>query len=62
MVNVAPVLQRTTAKYRRQAKVLAITSGKGGVGKSNIAAKLGTGLASQPYKEGFFRKVVNWFA
>jgi len=62
MGNGALGLQRMTESCQRQAKVLAVTSSKGGVGKSNIAAKLGNGLAAQPYDEGFLRKVVNWFS
>jgi len=40
MGNGALGLQRMTESCQRQAKVLAVTSGKGGVGKSNIAANL----------------------
>ncbi|MHC4159870.1 MAG: MinD/ParA family protein [Planctomycetota bacterium] len=45
MGNGALGLQRMTESCGRQAKVLAITSGKGGVGKSNIAANLAVCLA-----------------
>jgi len=51
-------LQQITENCRHQAEVLAITSGKGGVGKTNMAAKLSNGSAAQPNKEGFFIKLL----
>jgi flagellar biosynthesis protein FlhG len=46
MGNEAVHLQQMMENYQRQAKVLAITSGKGGVGKTNIAANLAICLAA----------------
>lgn len=46
MKNEALQLQQMMEDYRRPAKVLAITSGKGGVGKTNIAANLAICLAA----------------
>jgi len=45
MGNGALGLQRMTESCQRQAKVLAVTSGRGEVGKSNIAANLAICLA-----------------
>lgn len=42
--------------------VLAYPKAKISTSLSALAAKLGSGLAAQPYNEGFFRKVVNWFS
>ena len=39
-------LQKAMANYPKKAKVLAVTSGKGGVGKTNISANLSVCLAS----------------
>ncbi|MEM6561837.1 MAG: MinD/ParA family protein [Planctomycetota bacterium] len=41
----APVQRETRAPRQRRAKVIAVTSGKGGVGKTNIAVNLATTLA-----------------
>lgn len=46
MKNEAFQLQQMIEQYRRPAKVLAITSGKGGVGKTNISANLAICLAA----------------
>jgi len=54
MGNEAFHLQRTTQNYKRQAKVLAITSGKGGVGKTSIAANLAVCLAASRKKTTLF--------
>ena len=43
-------LQQLMENSRRPAKVLAITSGKGGVGKTNIAANLAICLAASQKK------------
>jgi len=45
MSNEAIYLRQTIENYRRPAKVLAITSGKGGVGKTNISANLAICMA-----------------
>ncbi len=50
MKNEAIHLQQMMANCQRPAKVLAITSGKGGVGKTNIAANLGVCLAASQKK------------
>ncbi len=50
MQNEAICLQEIAAGSRRQAKVLAVTSGKGGVGKTNIAANLALCLAGSGKK------------
>lgn len=50
MRNKALHLQQTMESCQRQAKVLAITSGKGGVGKTNIAANLAICLAASQKK------------
>ena len=47
-------LQRIQQNYQRQAKVLAITSGKGGVGKTSIAANLAVCLAASRKKTILF--------
>ena len=46
MANEAIYLRQMMENYRGPAKVLAITSGKGGVGKTNIAANLAICLAA----------------
>ena len=50
MTNEALCLRETFESCQGRAKVLAITSGKGGVGKTNIAANLGTCLAASNKK------------
>jgi len=50
MVNETNHLQQTMQTYSRLAKVLAVTSGKGGVGKTNIAANLAICLAASGKK------------
>jgi len=50
MANEMLYLQRVMENCRRPAKVLAITSGKGGVGKTNIAANLAICLAASGKK------------
>ena len=50
MGNESLYLQRMMKSYERPAKVLAITSGKGGVGKTNIAANLAICLAASQKK------------
>ena len=50
MGNEALHLQQMMGNCRRRAKVLAITSGKGGVGKTNIAANLAICLAASQKK------------
>lgn len=50
MRNEALHLQQTMENCRRPARVLAITSGKGGVGKTNIAANLAICLAASRKK------------
>ena len=50
MANETTHLQQMMANCQRQAKVLAITSGKGGVGKTNIAANLAICLAASRKK------------
>lgn len=46
----------------RKPVVLAYPKARISSSLSALAAKLGNGLAAQPYNEGFFRKVVNWFS
>lgn len=47
---VAPVEAAPQARpTRRSAKIVAVSSGKGGVGKSNVAVNLSIALASPPY-------------
>jgi flagellar biosynthesis protein FlhG len=46
MANEAIYLRQMMENYRGPAKVLAITSGKGGVGKTNVAANLAICLAA----------------
>ncbi|MCP4259847.1 MAG: MinD/ParA family protein [Planctomycetes bacterium] len=50
MINETLYLQQIMENHKRPASVLAITSGKGGVGKSNIAANLGICLAASGKK------------
>jgi len=50
MTNKALGLREAFESCRAKAKVLAITSGKGGVGKTNIAANLGISLAASNKK------------
>jgi flagellar biosynthesis protein FlhG len=50
MGNEAVHLQQMMESCQRQAKVLAITSGKGGVGKTNIAANLAVCLSASRKK------------
>jgi flagellar biosynthesis protein FlhG len=50
MINELPHLQQMTQNCSRSAKVIAITSGKGGVGKTNIAANLAICLAASQKK------------
>jgi flagellar biosynthesis protein FlhG len=50
MRNEALKLERTFQNCQRKAKVLAITSGKGGVGKTNTAANIGICLAASGKK------------
>lgn len=44
------VMQKKTKKERRQTRILAVTSGKGGVGKSNFALNFALGLVEQNKK------------
>jgi Mrp family chromosome partitioning ATPase len=53
MGNGALHLQQMMKNYRSRAKVLAVTSGKGGGGKNNTAAKLSNGPTVQPNDEFF---------
>jgi flagellar biosynthesis protein FlhG len=50
MINETLYLQQIMENHKRPASVLAITSGKGGVGKSNIAANLGICIAASGKK------------
>jgi flagellar biosynthesis protein FlhG len=50
MINETLYLKQIMENHKRPASVLAITSGKGGVGKSNIAANLGICLAASSKK------------
>jgi flagellar biosynthesis protein FlhG len=50
MQNETLYLQQMMESYKRPANVLAITSGKGGVGKTNIAANLAICLAASQNK------------
>jgi len=50
MANETVHLQQMMAKCERRAKVLAVTSGKGGVGKTNISANLSVCLAASGKK------------
>jgi flagellar biosynthesis protein FlhG len=50
MQNEAIHLQQVAENCQRQAKVLAVTSGKGGVGKTNISANLAICLAASQKK------------
>lgn len=50
MANEALYLQQLTENCKRPARVLAITGGKGGVGKTNIAANLAICLAASRKK------------
>jgi flagellar biosynthesis protein FlhG len=50
MKNETIYLQQMMENYKRPANVLAITSGKGGVGKTNIAANLAICLAASQNK------------
>ena len=54
MGNEAFHLQRIPQNYQRQARVLAVTSGKGGVGKTSIAANLAVCLAASRKKTILF--------
>jgi flagellar biosynthesis protein FlhG len=44
------VMQKKSKKERRQTRILAVTSGKGGVGKSNFALNFALGLVEQNKK------------
>jgi len=50
MTNETLYLQQIMERHKRPASVLAITSGKGGVGKTNITANLGICLAASGKK------------
>ncbi len=50
MANEAIYLRQMMENYRQPAKVLALTSGKGGVGKTNIAANLAICMAASRKK------------
>ncbi|ASM36463.1 P-loop NTPase [Campylobacter sputorum] len=57
MINQANKLQNLVSKEQKKQKTthfIAITSGKGGVGKSTISANLGNILANNGYKVGLF--------
>ena len=56
MVNEAFHLKVLAESCRRQAKLLAITSGKGGVGKTKIVKKLSNRLTSDAGQSGFLIK------
>ncbi len=54
--------QVISAVRQRQPVVLAYPKAKATLSLAALAAKMGNGLAAQPYNEGFFMKVVNWFS
>jgi len=56
MGSEAPDLQQMMGNCRRQANVLATSSDKGGVRKTNITARLSNGLSAQPNSKSFLRK------
>jgi nucleoside-triphosphatase THEP1 len=56
MGNEAFHLQVLTENYRRQTKVLVITSGTGGVDKTKIVKKLSNRLTSDAGQSGFLIK------
>lgn len=52
--NPNPEIKADPSTEKRQARVIAITSGKGGVGKTNISANLGISLAAQGHRVCIF--------
>jgi len=57
MAQRADVLSKRSATQGSHVRVIAVTSGKGGVGKTNIAANLAYGIGKYRFNPGTYPQI-----